>query len=61
LQSRFNKDGVFMTKVTTAPADGDLTSGEVALYFDSTNGAAKLKIKAKQADGTVRTGEVALT
>lgn len=60
LQSRFNKDSVFMTKVTTAPADGDLTNGEVAIYFDSTNGAAKLKIKAKQADGTVRTGEVAL-
>lgn len=60
LQSRFNKDGVLMTKVTTAPADADLTSGEVSIYFDSTNGAAKLKIKAKQADGTVRTGEVAL-
>lgn len=58
--SRFNKDGVLMTKVTTAPADADLNSGEVAIYFDSTNGAAKLKIKAKQADGTVRTGEVAL-
>jgi hypothetical protein len=60
LQSRFNKDSIFMTKVTTAPADADLVSGEVAIYFDSTNGAAKLKIKAKQADGTVRTGEVAL-
>lgn len=60
VQSRFNKDGVLMTKVTTAPADADLTSGELSFYFDSTNGAAKLKIKAKQADGTVRTGEVAL-
>jgi hypothetical protein len=60
LQTRFNKDGVLMTKVTTAPADADLTNGEVAIYFDSTNGSAKLKIKAKQADGTVRTGEVTL-
>lgn len=60
VQSRFDKDGIFMTKVTTAPADSQLSSGEVAIYFDSTNGAAKLKIKAKQADGTVRTGEVAL-
>lgn len=36
-------------------------AGDCALWFDQTNGAAKLKTKAKQADGTVRTGEVALT
>jgi len=60
VQSRFDKDGTFMTKVTTAPVDAQLANGEVAIYFDSTNGAAKLKFKAKQADGTVRTGEVVL-
>lgn len=58
--SRFNKDGYFMTRKTAAPADADIATGEMALWFDSTNGAAKLKIKAKQADGTVRVGEVAL-
>lgn len=60
LQSRVNKDGVFMTKVTAAPADADVNTGELAFWFDSTNGAAKLMVKAKQADGTVRTGSVAL-
>lgn len=59
-QSRFNKDGVFMTRKTAAPADGDLVAGEMALWFDSSNGAAKLMVKAKEAGGTVRTGEVAL-
>jgi hypothetical protein len=48
------------SKLTSAPADGSLAAGEMAIWFDSTNGAAKLKVKAKQADGTVKTGEVAL-
>lgn len=59
--TRINKDGYLMTRKTAAPADADLATGEMALWFDSTNGAAKLMIKAKQADGTVRTGSVALT
>lgn len=46
---------------TAAPADGDLSNGQAAIWFDATNGAAKLKIKAKQANGTVVVGEVALT
>jgi len=46
--------------VHAAPADGDLAAGECALWFDQTNGAAKLMIKAKQADGTVKTASVAL-
>jgi hypothetical protein len=45
----------------TAPADADLATGEMAIWFDQTSGAAKLKIKAKDSGGTVRTGEVALT
>lgn len=44
-----------------APADGSLSGGDCALWFDQTNGAAKLMVKAKQADGTVRTGSLALT
>lgn len=43
-----------------APADGTLAAGECNLWFDQTNGAAKLMVKAKQADGTVRTAAVAL-
>jgi hypothetical protein len=58
--SRFNKAGYFITKKTTAPADGDLNAGELALWLDATNGAAKLMVKAKEAGGTVRTATVAL-
>lgn len=45
---------------TSAPDDLTLASGEVALWFDQTDGAAKLKIKGKSANGTVVSGEVAL-
>jgi hypothetical protein len=45
---------------TVAPADADLQAGDLALWYDDTNGAAKLKIKAKSANGTVVAGEVAL-
>jgi hypothetical protein len=58
--SRINKDGYIITKKNSAPADGDLNANELALWFDSSNGAAKLKLKGKTADGTVVTGEVAL-
>lgn len=57
----FNKDGYFITKKNAAPADGDLDASELALWFDDTNGSAKLMVKAKQADGTVVTGNVALS
>jgi hypothetical protein len=59
--SRFNKDGYFMTRKTAAPADADIATSEMALWFDNTAGAAKLMIKAKDSGGTVRTGSVSLT
>jgi hypothetical protein len=43
-----------------APAAGALASGEWTLWFDQTNGASKLMVKAKSADGTVVTAAVAL-
>jgi hypothetical protein len=46
---------------TTAPADNDLAAGQFALYWDSSNGASKLKIKGKSANGTVVTGSVSLS
>lgn len=58
--SHFNKDGYFMTRKTAAPADGDVATSELAIWFDNTAGAAKVKFKAKDSGGTVRTGEVAL-
>jgi hypothetical protein len=58
--SRVGKGGRFMTSVNTAPADADVATGEAALWFDKTNGAGKLMVKAKTADGTVVTGSVTL-
>lgn len=44
-----------------APADAAIAAGEAYLWFDQTNGASKLMVKAKQADGTVKTASVALS
>lgn len=49
-----------MVGVTAAPADADLAASQCALWFDDTNGASKLMVKAKSANGTVVTGSVAL-
>lgn len=43
-----------------APADETLAAGELVVYYDDTDAAGKLEIKAKTADGTVVTGEVVL-
>ena len=61
IYSRINKAGYFMTRKTSAPADGDIATSELAIWFDNTSGAAKIKFKGKDSGGTVRTGEVALT
>lgn len=53
-------NGYVQTDQNTAPADGNLSQGQAAIWFDKTNGAAKLMVKAKQADGTVKTGSVNL-
>ena len=54
-------DGGFSTRANAAPSDGSLTEGEMAIWFDATDGAAKLRVKAKTNDGTVRVGTLALT
>ena len=56
-----NKANYLLIANNSAPADGDLAAGQVAIWFDSTNGAAKLRIKGKSANGTVVAGEVALS
>lgn len=53
------KRGMFKFSGST-PADGDVATASCFMYFDSTNGAAKVKWKGKTLDGTVVTGEVAL-
>lgn len=53
-----NGSPAFMTAV--AGADDHLASGECSLWFDKTNGAPKLMVKAKQQNGTVVTAAVAL-
>jgi hypothetical protein len=54
-----NTDGVFTSK-NAAPVDGNVSAGQCFIWFDQTNGAAKLMIKGKSANGTVVTGQVAL-
>jgi hypothetical protein len=50
--------GSIGTILDTAPLDGDIAPKEMALWFDSTNGASKLMIKGKQANGVVVSGAV---
>jgi hypothetical protein len=58
---RVNGEGFLILAKHAAPSDAMLQTGDLALWFDQTNGAAKLMIKAKQADGAVKTGQVALS
>lgn len=58
---RVAPDGYYTTRKTTAPADADLVAGELAWWFDATNGAAKVKFKGKSADGTVVSAELAMS
>jgi len=58
--STISENGYFTTRKVAAPADAELAASELAFWFDSTAGAAKLMIKAKNASGTVVTGNVAL-
>jgi hypothetical protein len=53
--------GAIVIAQHSAPADVDIATGQMALWFDQTPGAAKFMIKGKDSDGTVVTGEVALT
>jgi hypothetical protein len=53
--------GFILSAFNAAPADAALAAGDMALWFDQTNGAAKLMVKAKQANGTVVSAAVALS
>jgi hypothetical protein len=56
---QLRSDGVWFA-VHAGPADGDLNPGDCVLWFDQTDGAAKLMVKAKTEDGTVVTGSLGL-
>jgi hypothetical protein len=43
---------------TGQPTDGSLTAGEAIIYFDDTNGNAKISARGKTADGTVVQGDL---
>jgi hypothetical protein len=57
---RIDHNGALIFKNNAAPADGDIGANECAIWFDRTNGAGKLMVKAKTQDGTVVAGELAL-
>jgi hypothetical protein len=50
-----HKTRVTFIRKNTAPADSELVAGELAFWFDPTDGAAKLMVKAKTSNGTVVT------
>lgn len=45
---------------TAQAADADLDPGEMAFWFDRTNGTPRLRLKGKQANGTVVTAAITL-
>lgn len=59
--SGFTANGYFFTRKTAAPADAELSAGEMALWFDASDRGPKLMVKGKQADGSVKTASLALS
>lgn len=53
--------GAVLVTALAAPADGAIAAGQAFIWFDDTNGAGKLMVKAKTANGTVATGSVTLS
>lgn len=60
LKARVAASGHLGIRVNTEPADNTMVAGEAMLWLDSTNGSAKLMVKAKQVDGTIKTGAIPL-
>lgn len=53
--SRFDKNGYFMTRRTTPPADGDFGSAaELALWYDADAGTPRIVFKTKDGAGNIR-------
>lgn len=55
-----NNGGAVIIAKHAAPADGELAAGQLAFWFDQTNGAAKFMLKGKTANGTVVAASVAM-
>ena len=53
-------DTLFMLRINTDPGATALSANQLTLWFDATNGASKLMIRAKSANGTSVTGSVSL-
>jgi hypothetical protein len=59
--SRVNKGGYFMTRLHSEPADGDLATGELSMWFDQVAGATKVRFKAKDSTGQVMRASLAMS
>jgi hypothetical protein len=59
-RSGFNKGAYPWIGLNSPPADAEIQPGRVFMWFDPTNGAAKVMFKGKQSDGKVLSGEVPL-
>lgn len=55
VQGRINKAGYIITAKKTAPADADVNTSEVALWWDDRSGQPNIVFKGKDSAGTVKT------
>lgn len=60
-ETRINKGNYFMTLKSSAPADADLSNGEVSVWTDPANSAARFQLKSKETGGTVRSVYIPLS
>jgi hypothetical protein len=54
----FDKNGYFFSQKSAAPADADVATGHLKLWFDAAQG--RLMVKARDASGRIRAGSVNL-
>jgi hypothetical protein len=59
--ARINKGGYYVTSRNSAPADGDLSAGEAAVWFNPDNTTPAFNFKAKKSNGTVVSASVPMT
>ncbi len=53
--SSVNKDGYIGTELHAAPADADIATGEVFMWFDQTAGTPVVKFRGRDSAGTLFT------
>lgn len=58
--SGFDKKGAIFTRVTAAPADADVPTGQMVIWLDDDPAATALRVKARDRSGAIKTGSIPL-